>query len=1375
MFTSSDFNTVVPGFYNEQPTNKGVVTQMNLNGLTGVTGASVAFGVKYQGYINITTAGDYHFYTNSNDGSNLYIDGSLRVSNDGSHAITEVDSGIITLSAGLHSIEVNYFQSAVGTASLSVSYSGPSIAKQAIPASILSHSPSGATGDPVVTPPALTYTWTFPSGVTDPGNSTTINANKPGTYTVTGSNGGCSSIASFEVKNIDSYDYSDLNTPWPVAQAKVTNCISAGVPTGSNNSVWAGSGVSIEPNALRNATASIDTFDDGLIRSTSSANTFNVTLNSNTSGTTVYYGLWFDWNNNGNFSDDVDGNGASAFYSGSGVTASPVTVPVSVIPPVGATGQYTTRLIVSDKPVVFTAFDNIFDNGEVEDSILVQYSLSGTVFDDANGLTNSTVNGTGTNAGGLTAILVNSAGNVAANTTVAANGTYSFSSLGPDTYSIVLNTAPGVVGSVPPSSGLPANWVSTGENLGAAVGNDGTVNGILTNVVISTVNVTNANFGINTIPLANPATTCQVDPGGATKLNVPILTGSDAEDGNYDGSSNNNKIIIATLPANGILYYNNVAVTAGQLISNYNPTLLTLDPNTGADIISFTFSEQDAAGNASLPATVTVSTSNAGIDQAAFQFGSATMAASGTGTWTEQAGNPGNATITTPTSATTTITGFSAVGNYTFIWTNTNGCTDTAIVNVTMNVIDAVADTFPTQTPSSMAAITVGNVSTNDTMNGFPVTATNTDVTPVTTGPLSVDAAGVLTLAPNTPSGSYTITYSICEVNPVTGVAITPSNCDSVTDTIVVSSPIDAVADTFSTQIASTTAATTVGNVTTNDTLNGVPVTSANTDVTPVTTGPLSVDATGVLTLAPNTPSGSYTITYSICEVNPVTGVAVTPLNCDSATDTIVVLNPIDAVADAFPKQMPTTTLPRTIGNVTTNDTFNGTPITSNNSEITPVTSGPLSIDDQGVLTLAPNTPVGSYPITYSICEVDPATGLAVVPSNCDSVTDTIIVSNPGANLDVFPTQTPSTTVTTTVGNVRTNDTLDGMPATAANTDITPVTAGPLTIDDQGFLTLAPNTPSGSYPITYTICATATTICDSETDTIVVLNPIDAIADVFPTQTPSTTVPTTVGDVTANDTLNGVLITAANTDVTPVIAGPISIDATGILTLAPNTPSGSYPITYTICEVDPVTGVPITPSNCDSVTDTIVVSSPIDAVADVFPTQTPSTTVPTTVGDVTANDTLNGVLITAANTDVTPVIAGPISIDAAGILTLAPNTPSGSYPITYTICEVDPVTGVPVTPSNCDSVTDTIVVSGSIDAVADVFPTQTPGTTVPTTVGDVTANDTLNGVLVTAANTDVTPITAGPLSIDAAGSLTLAPNTPSGSYPITYTICEVVQ
>jgi hypothetical protein len=47
-------------------------------------------------------------------------------------------------------------------------------------------------------------------------------------------------------------------------------------------------------------------------------------------------------------------------------------------------------------------------------------------------------------------------------------------------------------------------------------------------------------------------------------------------------------------------------------------------------------------------------------------------------------------------------------------------------------------------------------------------TTTNTNVTPLTTGPLSIDANGIVTVAANTPSGTYNITYHYA-ANPSTG------------------------------------------------------------------------------------------------------------------------------------------------------------------------------------------------------------------------------------------------------------------------------------------------------------------------------------------------------------------------------------------------------------------------------------------------------------------------------------------------------------------------------------------------------------------------------------------------------------------------------
>ena len=69
-----------------------------------------------------------------------------------------------------------------------------------------------------------------------------------------------------------------------------------------------------------------------------------------------------------------------------------------------------------------------------------------------------------------------------------------------------------------------------------------------------------------------------------------------------------NTVVIVTLPDDGILYYQGVPVTAGEVIPNYDPASLTLDPAfEGAGTVDFNFEIEDSAGEASpAPATITI-------------------------------------------------------------------------------------------------------------------------------------------------------------------------------------------------------------------------------------------------------------------------------------------------------------------------------------------------------------------------------------------------------------------------------------------------------------------------------------------------------------------------------------------------------------------------------------------------------------------------------------------------------------------------------------------------------------------------------------------------------------------------------------------------
>lgn len=72
-----------------------------------VGGANVA--ARWTGWINVPTTGKVDFYTGSDDGSRLFIDGSLVVENNGFHGWTFL-GGSANLTAGLHFIDIEYFQ-----------------------------------------------------------------------------------------------------------------------------------------------------------------------------------------------------------------------------------------------------------------------------------------------------------------------------------------------------------------------------------------------------------------------------------------------------------------------------------------------------------------------------------------------------------------------------------------------------------------------------------------------------------------------------------------------------------------------------------------------------------------------------------------------------------------------------------------------------------------------------------------------------------------------------------------------------------------------------------------------------------------------------------------------------------------------------------------------------------------------------------------------------------------------------------------------------------------------------------------------------------------------------------------------------------------
>jgi len=106
------------------------------------------FAAEITGNLEITTAGQYTFYSESDDGSLVFVNDWRVVNDEGIHGMTEAN-GVQTLGVGSHTLRIMYFEK-TGGAGLIVSYSGPGIDKQVIPASAFTDTaPSNSTTHPI--------------------------------------------------------------------------------------------------------------------------------------------------------------------------------------------------------------------------------------------------------------------------------------------------------------------------------------------------------------------------------------------------------------------------------------------------------------------------------------------------------------------------------------------------------------------------------------------------------------------------------------------------------------------------------------------------------------------------------------------------------------------------------------------------------------------------------------------------------------------------------------------------------------------------------------------------------------------------------------------------------------------------------------------------------------------------------------------------------------------------------------------------------------------------------------------------------------------------------------------------------------------------
>jgi gliding motility-associated-like protein/uncharacterized repeat protein (TIGR01451 family) len=284
----------------------------------------------------------------------------------------------------------------------------------------------------------------------------------------------------------------------------------------------------------------------------------------------------------------------------------------------------------------------------------------------------------------------------------------------------------------------------------------------------------------------------------------------------------------------------------------------------------------------------------------------------------------------------------------------------------------------------------------------------------------------------------------------------------------------------------------------------------------------------------------------------------------------------------------------------------------------------------------------------------------------------------------------------------------------------------------------------------------------------------------------------TVLNVFDNDTINGSLLTPSQVILSETVAdvtGYMTLNPDGTVVLAPNTPAGTYTLTYQICEL-------IAPTNCNTGTVTVSVLAPtmtIDVnsycsnnVPYVSYNVTPDNF--TAVGLLTVNwvDSSNTIVATATNLPLSGTLLWPGAVvdgsgnglDWPGWLLVNGEWFQGSdgfeltRPSVTMVFTVNPTVSLTVnypaaTPSCASS--PTFVIDAQNDSIAATI-NQATGATGVLNVFD---NDALNTHLVSGSDVTLTVLTANShLVLNADGTVDVLANTPAGTYTLTYQICE---
>ncbi|MEN5040540.1 Ig-like domain-containing protein [Stenotrophomonas sp. TWI1149] len=655
---------------------------------------------------------------------------------------------------------------------------------------------------------------------------------------------------------------------------------------------------------------------------------------------------------------------------------------------------------------------------------------------------------------------------------------------------------------------------------------------------------------------------------------------------------------------------------------------------------------------------------------------------------------------------------------------NGNVCDSaTVTINVSPGAIVATNDDFSSAPLTSAGGLTA-SVLGNDTLNGVAILPAQAALSLINAPPAgyTLDAAGQLQVPAGTAAGPVTLTYQLCQAGT--------SNC--ATATIVVVIAPDAVADAYTTQVATPLS----GNVSVNDN-TAVGTTFAVTGATPPG---LAFNADGSFTYTPPAQyTGTTTFNYQACLAAPLAGV------CDTATVTLNVnAGTLVANDDDFRSAIITPTTGGTTNSVLANDTINGAIPPAPAQVILSLVGAPAGyvLNSNGTISVPGGAASGAVDFSYQLCE-------AALPGNCATAAVRLLLAPVAVN-DTF--STPVGVAVT--GNVAGND---NVPANAAFSLSGTAPTGLVFNPDGGFTYTPPAGTQGAITFAYqaclpvpdnAVCAGATVTLNVNAGTLIANDDDFRGAPIDPELGGST------ASVLVNDSLNGTVPPASADVLLSLVGAPAgyTLASDGSVTVGSGVPAGAVTLTYQLCEA-------ALPGNCDSAQIRLLVAP--SAQADVFSTPAGQLL----AGNVGSNDNAPAGAVFSLTT---PAPAG-LQFGLDGTFQYTPPAGfTGPVTFTYQVCLPAPDT------AQCRTATATINVNaGTLLARDDDF-SAAPLAPGGTTTVSVLANDALDGVTPPAPASVLLSLVGAPAgyALDANGLLQVPPTAVGGAAVLTYQVCE---